>query len=113
MIPHFRGLKTFLGALYPSKSGLMNKHIVKHTYAGSQHPWVHALKAVNQTNKLDYLSCHCPVLLGCVGVVLLEQVWESKSMAMAEAHQGGKQREGWGLDADIVEQALSHVSTQQ
>ena len=34
-------------------------------------------------------------------------------MAMAEAHQGGKQREGWGLDADIVEQALSRVSTQK
>ena len=102
----------------------MNKHI-KHTAgalacvqkpyirAGSQHPWVKAIKAVNQTNKLDCLSCHCPVRLGCVGVVVLEQVWESKSMAMAEAHQGGKQREGWGLDADIVEQALSHVSTQQ
>ena len=34
-------------------------------------------------------------------------------MAMAEAHQGGKQREGWGLDADIVEQALSRVSTEK
>ena len=102
----------------------MNKHI-KHTAgalacvqnpyirAGSQHPWVKAIKAVNQTNKLDCLSCHCPVWLGCVVLWCLSKFGSRKSMAMAETHQGGKQREGWGLDADIVEQALSLVSTQQ
>ena len=96
MIPHFRGKVVsqgqyfIFGALCPSKSGLMNKHIVKHIvskgslacvphpyiHACSQHPWVQAIKAANQTNKLDCLSCHCPVRLGCV--VLLEQVWESE-----------------------------------
>ena len=54
------------------------------------------------------LFCSAVLVLCC-----LSKFGSRKSMAMAEAHQGGKQREGWGLDADIVEQALSRVSTQK
>jgi len=65
----------FLGALCPSKSGLMNKHIVKHiqnkhivkhietfreTFRGSNISWKHI---VGLTGLMPYLGCPIPVLV--------------------------------------------------